>query len=389
MDSSTSTLGIFVVFVFFIGLFGCVPPSPKISVQATVETKAAETLIESAFGAVERDEHGTIIGIDLARERVSATDEVLKAALSIPNLKRFRFAGGSVAGESLAGLKKQNELEELFLQDVPIRDDEWKTIIHGIPKLSRLTIRRLPNLSDAELGLLPERIPALRNLSLIELELSGESLSKISRSEILMALDVRHCGRLTPDDFRCLAEMKKLVDLKIGGFAVTDDVLTAIAPLQALRGLAIDDALVTSEGFERFASNFESADKLETLVLGRDMSLLDDSLCSLKKFPRLKRLAVDGLMLTGSFLERLAEEESTRPKLERLSLRKTFLTEEGARSLKKYRELRVLDLSGIAVTPEIVDVIVALEHLEELDVRNCGLDDDSLRRLQKIKRLIR
>ena len=354
---------------------------PSVGAGAPPEVPEVEKRVESAFGIVERSAEGIIIGVDLARDRSSATDDVLKAALSIPNLKRFRFAGGNVTAESLSGLKTQRNLEELYLQDVPISDSDWKPLLDGHSKLSRLTLRRLPNLSDAELGALPRRLPALRNLALIEMELTRTSLTDIAKSEVLAALDVRHCGRLTAQDYDCLRSMPKLIDLKIGGFGITDEVLSVIAPLRLLRGLTIDDALITPEGFAKFATEFASADTLETLVFSRNMPLFDDALIPIKKFPKLKRLTVNGMMVTGTFLERLAEDEATRPKLQRLSLRKTFLSAEGIAALKKYPELRILDLSGITLTPELLKIVLALEHLEELDVTDCGLDEEDTHRV--------
>ena len=359
---------------------------------ASPEMSEIENQIESAFGTVERNAAGTVVGVDLARERASATDEVLQSALSIPNLKRFRFAGGNATAEALSGLTKQRDLEELYLQDVPVRDADWKPLLDGHPQLIRLTLRRLPNLTGSELGALPKRIPALRNLSLIEMELSGESLAEIAKSEVLAALDVRHCSRLTANDYRCLTSMPKLIDLKIGGFGITDEVLAAIGSLRSLRGLTIDDAQITPGGFVKFVTDFASAEKLETLVFSRNSALFDDALMSIKKFPNLKRLTINGMMVTGTFLGWLAENEATRPKLYRLSLRKAFLTEEGCTALKKYPELRILDLSGIPLTPELFEIIISLEHLEELDVTDCKLDEDRLQRLQSmpaLKRLVK
>jgi len=186
--------------------------------------------------------------------------------------------------------------------------------------------------------------------------------------------------------------MPKLIDLKIGGFGITDEVLAAIGSLRSLRGLTIDDAQITPGGFVKFVTDFASAEKLETLVFSRNSALFDDALMSIKKFPNLKRLTINGMMVTGTFLGWLAENEATRPKLYRLSLRKAFLTEEGCTALKKYPELRILDLSGIPLTPELFEIIISLEHLEELDVTDCKLDEDRLQRLQSmpaLKRLVK
>ena len=378
----------FIVVLTFLAVSWSLPEKAMSEpVVSLPNTKAIEEQIASAFGAVERNEKGVIIGVDLARERASANDDVLRAALSLPGLKRFRLAGGSVTAEVLAGLAKQHDLTELYLQDVPIRDAEWSSILDELAKLERLTLRRLANLSGVELGTLPRRLPKLRNLALIEMDFTGETLADIDKPELLAALDVRNCGRLVARDYQRLGAMQKLADLKIGGFGVTDEVLAAIVPLSGLVGLTIDDALITPDGFDKFITQSASANKLRTLVLGRDSALFDTALVSLKKLPKLERLTVNGMMVTGSFLDRLAEEEATRPKLQRLSLRKAFLSEEGVAALKKYPELRILDLSGVALTPEMVEIITSLDSLEELDITGCQLDEESLRRLQSIKEL--
>jgi hypothetical protein len=244
-------------------------------------------------------------------------------------------------------------------------------------------------LSDAELGTLPQRLPALRNLALIEMEqLTGESLAAMAKwSASLVALDVRLCGRLSAGDYRYLVSMPKLADLKIGGFAVTDDVLTAIAPLPSLRGLTIDDALFTKDGFEKFAANFASAEKLETLVLQRNMAVSDDALLVLGNLPRLRRLILGDAMVTGAFLSRLAEEGQSRPKLGELSLRKTFLTEEAIQSLEKYPELRSLQISGTVLSRKGVETLLSLSGLERLDLTDSFLDDDARQYLQETELL--
>ena len=97
------------------------------------------------------------------------------------------------------------------------------------------------------------------------------------------------------------------------------------------------------------------------------------------------------MFITGSFLERLAENERERPKLQNLSLRKSFLTAEYAASLKKYPELRILDISYNALSDEIVEIIASLDSIQELDVRECGLAGDEsvepLKNMPSLKKL--
>jgi len=57
-------------------------PLPVFLVAPPYDTTTSIQAIEAAFGAVERDPQGIVVGVDLALERASATDEVLKIALT-------------------------------------------------------------------------------------------------------------------------------------------------------------------------------------------------------------------------------------------------------------------------------------------------------------------
>ena len=340
--------------------------------------------IEEAFGAVECDAQGTIIGVDLALERASATDEVLKLALTLPGLKKFRLAGSTISVEAFVLLQTQSNLEELFLHNLTIRDEDFLPVVSALPKLTRLTLRRLSNVSD--MGIVPLfRFPALRQLSLIDMPLTGSGLQAIGESTTLVVFDVRDCAQLVPDDYKILLQRPQLVDLRIGGFAVNDQCLEIVAGLPVLRALTLEDSLVSVQGFEKFIADSLSAGTLETLVLNRNMSFTDNALLAIGNLPRLRRLILTDAMVTGVFLERLADDEQKRPQFNDLSLRKTLLTEEAIGSLVKYPELRSLQISGITLSVSVVETLLSLSQLERLDLTDCFSDDDVLRYVRELE----
>ena len=340
--------------------------------------------IEEAFGAVERDAQGTIIGVDLALERASATDDVLELALTLPNLKKIRLAGSTISAEVFAQMKTQSDLEELFLQDMTIRDEDFLSVVSAFPNLSRLTLRRLANITDTGIASLLQ-FPALRQLALIEIPLTGAGLQAIGAATALTVLDVRNCAQLVPDDYKHILRQPQLVDLKIGGFAVNDQCLEIIAELAALKALTLEDSMVSAKGFEKFVSGSLSAGTLETLVLNRNMAITDDALLALGNLPRLRRLILTDAMITGVFLERLAEDEQKRPKFSDLALRKTFLAEEKLAVLKRYPELRSIQVSGIALSVQGIEVLLSLAQLERLDLTDCFFGEDVRQYLQELE----
>ena len=383
---------LFVIVLFF--ALGCDKEKPVIppdTPEPVAETIVADTpdftkifaAIEQSGGVIERDANGNANGVNLAAERTSVTDDVLKQALLVPDLKSLRVAGSNLSTEAFAGLAKQSKLETLFLQGAPLSDEELERVISAVPSLRRLTLRRLNNVNDAGVIAVLQR-SQLRSLALIEMNLTRVALEKIVESSDLAALDLRHCSRLTPDDYELLTSMKRLSDLKIGGFAVNDAVLKTLPKLPLLRGLAIEESAITAEGFTELASHEDWASKLELLVLSRNTTLWDVTLDSLRAFQGLKRLTVRDMMVSGEFLKALVETESIRTKLEQLALPKTYLNDENAGELKKFSQLKRLDLSYNMVTEDILKAVAEVKTLENLDLTGCQLDDAAIEQAKKM-----
>ena len=358
-----------------------IPPAPDVVGGQTVNPLVVAT-IASAFGGVERNDQGVVVGVDLAQARSSVNDGVLNAALTIGGLTKLRVAGSGISRETLVKIAEQTKLEELFLQDTVVEDDDLAMILTALPNLKRLTLRRCPNMTDQVAESF--RATNLRNLALIEMNISHATLEALAGSSSITALDLRDCSRLAPEDYALLAGMPQLVDLKIGGFGINDVVLERISQLPNLAGLTVDDAMISPGGFVRMLETSAWKNKLTMLVLNRNTMLFDAGLSPIQNLPKLKRLTINGMMVTGTFLEKLAEDESTRPKLETLSLRKTLLTVDGAKALQHYRELKSLDLSGVAMTEELVESIVTLDTLETLNLTECRLTDEMVKPIRNM-----
>ncbi|MDR1478850.1 MAG: hypothetical protein LBJ00_07905 [Planctomycetaceae bacterium] len=340
--------------------------------------------IESVSGEVGRAADGTIISVDLAKGRSSVSDEALRESLRLPGLKKLRVAGGAITSETLRQIAQQTNLEELYLQDTPVRDEDLAVMLPTLPRLQRLTLRGCVNVTNDVLESVLA-LPKLRSLALIRMNLTRQGLEKIVESKKITALDLRQCSELTPEDYLLLARMTQLTDLKIAGFSIDDSVLATVAQLPALAGLTLEDAMISPEGFAEMISQQNIAENLTSLILARDSTLFDAGLEPLKNLRCLKRLSVNGMMVTGEFLNLLSAEESKRPKLENLSLEKSLLTLEGATALKHFRELKSLNLSGVALSPELTEIIVTLETPETLNISGCQLDDGMIQKFRNMK----
>ena len=352
--------------------------------QVVIDPQMIAT-IENAFGSVDRDANGTIVAVDLARARSSANDNVLNAALSIHGLKKLRVAGSAISRETLAGIAKQTQLQELFLQDTVIQDDDVAAILAALPELKRLTLRRCANVTDQAAQAFHVK-KDLRNLALIEMNVGRETLESLSHSQSIVALDLRDCSRITQEDYALLmvGRLTQLTDLKIGGFTINDSVLEFVAKMPKLIGLTIEDAMISPDAFAKMLETSVWKTQLRQLVLSRNTTLFDVGLSPIQYLPKLKYLTVNGMMVTGTFLTQLAENESARPHLETLALQKSFLTVDGAKALQKFTELKSLDLSGIAMTEELVEIIVTLGTLETLNLSECRLTNEMVKPIRNM-----
>ena len=64
----------------------------------------------------------------------------------------------------------------------------------------------------------------------------------------LRALDLRGCGQVGDAALEHLKEMKSLDSLKLGGYAITDSGMAALADMPGLKSLAIEDAMIGNAG---------------------------------------------------------------------------------------------------------------------------------------------
>ncbi len=345
------------------------------------EQQQAIQAIIAAGGSVDCDADGWPMLIDLASERASANDETVRWLLQFPQLKRLRLAVNTVSPETLSDLKTLVEMEELLLQDATIDDQQITTVLRSMPALKRLTMRRLSKVTDRGLAAISD-CSQLEVLALIEMsQISGAALQPLTQVPKLRSLDLRNCGQLALADFEQLTSLAGLSELKLGGPAVTDDVLSVAAGLPSLVSLTIEDAQISGPGLQRLAQAPGVATRLRSLTIARCFGVTDDTLNVLGSLSALETLSLRDIMLTGSFLNSLHEslgQSLDEPlSLTTLVVTDAFLTDEAIEPLPKIAPgLRRLDLRGNqGVTDQSLDVFRQLPQLKDLQLQGTGVSD--------------
>ncbi|MDZ7617893.1 MAG: hypothetical protein U1E05_12890 [Patescibacteria group bacterium] len=333
--------------------------------ELSAEQKAAIERMQAAGAGVERDGAGFPVRIDLASERVFADEDLVRAALLFANLKSLRLAVSSVPQATLAKLALLADLEELFLQDAAIDDAGLGTLLVAMPRLERLSLRRLNDVTDDALSAVA-RCKSIEVVALIEMnQVTGVGLARLAGLPRLRSLDLRSCGRLAVEDFQCLAEFKTLVELKLGGPAVNNEIATVLLNLPHLRSLTIEDAEISAAFLDKLSSDKAAAERLQTLAFARCFGITDEALTSIDRLPNLETLSVRDMMVSGQFLTTLSEAGSGPLALKSLTAVNAFL-----------------DDAAIGHLPTIAP------RLERLDLRgNPGITDASEPTLEKLRNL--
>ncbi len=333
--------------------------------------------IIAAGGSVQCDADGWPTLIDLASDRASANDEIVRSLLLFPGLTRLRLAVNSVSPQTLSELKTFGAMKELLLQDAALEDEQLIALLRSMPTLQRLTLRRLSRVTDRGLAAISE-CSQLEVLALIEMnQISGATLAELAHVRNLRSLDLRNCGQLTLADFEQLASLADLSEVKLGGPAVTDDVLKIVAKLPALTSLTIEDAQISGQGLQQLAQAPGVASRLRSLTIARCFGVTDDTLQVLGSLSSLETLSLRDIMLTGSFLNSLgASLDDTLP-WQTLIVTDAFLTDEAITPLPRIAPaLRRLDLRGNqGVTDQSLEIFRQLPELADLQLQDTGVSD--------------
>lgn len=249
-----------------------------------------------------------------------------------------------------------------------------------------------------------------------EIELRAATDADLARIAFLPHLRcLSLSGTVTDEAMKTVARWQSLEELRLGSAEITSLGLAQLRQLPRLRKLvvpmSIDDAGLEAVG---------AATGLETLSIGtgpanpfrppswgpltaaglsrlcalaglKDLSLYgmpvgDDETAFLERLPRLQRLHLVGTGISDAGLEHLGRLEQ----LEWLDLggvTGSQVTGSGFEGLSSLSQLRRLDLRGTSVTDQGLSAIAALKNLESLDLTGTKITDDGLVHLKPLKRL--
>jgi hypothetical protein len=198
--------------------------------------------------------------VDL-RGNMEAGDLTFDVLGRLPKLRTVKHRSSSVTDDGLARLAASRTLEALLAQDFVITDaagaslakigtlqsleifrcqgfgTEGLLALAPLKKIERLTLRDLPNVSDAGLAVLGE-LPALKRLYLHELASVGDAgLAHLVEAKQVAVLDLWSLPQVTDATAAVIAALPGLKEVSIRETGITAAGLEKIAALPTLESL--------------------------------------------------------------------------------------------------------------------------------------------------------
>jgi len=369
--------------------------------SATAEVLKVTARVKELGGEVVYSD-GRIVGIDLAKGRMSASDEDIALIAKIDDLFEFRAAGNAITDVSCKLLAGFENLESISLENTQVTNAGLQQL-GQLKKVHTLRLRRNPRLTDEALSQLPHW-KELDTVALIESEFTDAAIDPLIRCPKLRDVDFRGTVGITGAGLAKLHQLK-IRAIRLGGPTIDNHAAAHVSRLPQLYILSIEDAAITDAAIGYFPKN------ITNLSLFRCYGLTDDGLKRLAtQCPFLVQLSLRDTPITGEGLaaiadlslvdlnlsETLLDGQSIAPLasvvgMTRLRLRQTPIGDEGCKTIARFAALRTLDASGTGISDTGVELLATLSILNSLDVSDNPLVTDaaagSLARLKALQRL--
>ena len=212
------------------------------------------------------------------RGNMEAGDMTLEVVAALPKLVAFKHRSTAVTDSGLEYLSQNQSLDSLLLQDFVITDQSGPHLaklskltqleifrcqsfgtdgvlaLKGM-KLTRLTLRDLPNIDDRAMEVFDD-LPQLKRLFLHEVTSVGDSgLAHLGALKSLELLDIWAVPLMSDATVAVIATLPSLKELTIRSTGVSDASIDKLLAMPSLQSLTFkENASVTSEGLKKLAS---------------------------------------------------------------------------------------------------------------------------------------
>jgi internalin A len=224
-------------------------------------------------------------------------------------------------------------------------------------------------ISDVEMMDLA-RMPDLERLDLSHTRITDEGMLNLKPAPKIRELKLYYSEWITDQGMTAIKEWKHLKRLDLRGTRISDGTLEVVGNLTGLEALDIAQTEVTDVGLE----NLITLVNLKELALGRGR-LSNAGLVALRLLPTLTVLDLSGAKATAPDAPGGRGAGSGVP-------------EETLKAMQELKDLRVLYLGYVDISPAGLHTLSSLEKVERLGLQGCSrVDDAALKELARWKSL--
>jgi len=266
---------------------------------AAVMGAAEPAWVSGVGGAVTRDQHGRITGLDLRSSWV--TDSDLREITALPDLTTLNLSLTRITDHGMKELKNAPGIEDLDLRYAEQVTDEGISTLRGWKRLRRLNLRGT-KITDVTLGHIGG-LPTLESLDIGFVQFTDSGLENLALLPNLKELTIGG-NKLTDAGLRFLRQLPQLTYLDLSGsqrtdsglwsVSITEPGIDSLATLKELRELRMTGAPISGRWLEKL----KGLQKLERLELQDTRRLGDDAVAALASFSNLKWLDLKGSAVT-------------------------------------------------------------------------------------------
>lgn len=301
----------------------------------------------------------------------SVSDEGIALLTALPNLAELNLEDTRVTPASLDHVKELKHLTSLNLKYCTWGAEESLQPLLQLSELRELLLRHT-QIGDPALATLAQ-IKTLRVVDISDNHpVSVQGIAELTKLPVLEGLGLGSMNEMVfPEALTVIAKCKSLRDLDISANSITDEQLSVLKAFPALTSLNCHNNPITDQGmvFIKPLKGLIALDIRNTRLSDQGFSLLS--------LPRLQKLAITGISDQGMTLMKRF------PDLRELNISETGVGDLGMAQLKGLKKLELLDISHTQVSDRGLAELVGLKNLKNLEVYKSGVTEAGVEGITK------
>jgi hypothetical protein len=273
---------------------------------------------------------------------VGKTDDSQFARIHIHDFYGKNRPHPPVTNEDLKSLEYLPEAEEFYFFGSDVITDEGFAVLGKLPKLKRIQLQKLSQVTGEFLDHLPAESP-LETIRFIDIKgLDGTKLKSLGRLKNLKSIMFHDCPKLSDETLQNVDLPGRLTELRIDRTRIEDATLA-----RWLEQVSLEELWLQTRVSRAILPGLAKQTNLQQLCMG-NAPLVDEDFVFLKNCASLRQLQLNGMPLRGEMLDYVPIPDKVRI----LELNSTLIDDEKLPKLARFSGLSMLGLGYTPLTGE-------------------------------------